>query len=275
MAPLAGCMNGPGFLRQSNESNQKEQSLVVEAAEENGSVTGTIAADSNLTQVIQASSNSAIAGTSVSFPPGAIAVDTAITVSSGEAVATDETVANLGVDTTIAAAAPAVTVSSSINIDAVQPFTILLPLPDGAQLRLTDSSENMVVFYKVEKVVAGGVWSGVITSDKISLVNGFARVETVHFGTFQVAYLTKKVTSVQEVAVETKEKPEEPVVEEPKPVAKSRSTYYLRGFRSLTFGEDLPASDGLTGFVPTAAPTRVGTDHTLSKDFIRRVYKGE
>lgn len=274
---FASCMNGPSFMKQSNESSQTDNqnaTVNVAAKDENGVATGAITAESGLTQVLQASSDSSIAGSSVSFPPGSIAIDTDISISAGESVASDEAISELGLDNSITASAQPVTITSSVALDAAQAFTISLPLPDSSGLRLQDSEMNIAVFYKVNKVVAGGSFTGVIGPENIVLNNGYAVVTTMHFGTFQVAYLKHKVTSTVEVA--SAETPP-PAVEPPPPVKMvvTKSQTFVRGFMSYSFG-NTQSKSGLQGWGHTVNPARVGSAGTsLTKDYTVRVFKGE
>lgn len=165
-------------------------------------------------------------------------------------------------------------VSSSIALDAGLAFTIALPLPDAAGLHLQNQEANIAVFYKVNKIVAGGSFTGIIAPENVGIKNGFALVSTRHFGTFQVAYLKRKLTSTVEVA--SAESPAV-AVESPTPV---RSVVHIkkafvRGFQSYSFGNSQSVS-GLQGWGHTVSPARVGSAGTnLTKDYIVRVIKGE
>ncbi len=275
---LSACMNGPSFMNHSNESSQTDNRnsvVVVNAQDENGVATGSITSESGVTQVLYASSDSSIAGSSISFPPGSLAIDTDVSISVGATIASDETISELGLDNSITAAAPPVTFFSSVALDAAQAFTISLPLPDSSGLRLQESDTNIVVFYKVNKVVGGGFFTGIIATENIALDKGYAVVSTNHFGTFQVAYLKRKLTSSVEVA--SAETPALPTVEAIPPVKTvvTKSQTFVRGFLSFSFN-NIPEKSGLQGWGHTVNPARVGSAGTsLTKDYTVRVFKGE
>ncbi len=257
-------------MQQSNDSKTKEvetlEAILLPTTEINGLATADLVAGSDKVQIVSASNNSSIAGTQVSFPPGSIAIATSISIGPGDSLTTDLGQGGLDLGTEVTAAATAVTVSSSILMDASQPFTITLAIPDSSGLRLQqDTLTNLAVLYRVDKHAAGGAFAGLIPRDQITIKDGYAQVSTFHFGTFQAVFTKAVVTKPIEAPAPQKivENPviEEPVTQEP-PSAKVR-IYYVRGFSSVSFGDDRSSVDDYQGWVHSLSQATVGTDKTI------------
>ncbi len=262
-------MQGPGFMQKSNESKPKEIETVEEiflpTTEINGLVSADLSADSDKVQIISASNNSAVAGSQVSFPPGSIAIATTISIGLGDSLITDLGEGGLDLGTDITASANPVSVSSSVSIDATQPFTISLSIPDSTGLRLQDAFENLIVLYRVDKHAAGGAFKGVIPRDSFVVKNGYAQVSTIHFGTFQAVFTKSVVTNAFETPAPQKIA-EEPVVKEPEkeePLPTKVRFYYVRGFSSVSFGDDRSSVDDYQGWAHHLSRGTVGTDTTI------------
>src|SRR5690606_19836060 len=97
-----------------------------------------ISANSGTTQVVAASQNSAISAAQVSFPAGALALNTTITIEEGASLASASFTAELGTsDVQVASAGTPVVVKSSVPMDATTPFTLAIPVSTGSGLNLT------------------------------------------------------------------------------------------------------------------------------------------
>lgn len=154
-----------------------------------GPRTATIKASVATAQQLAAAPDSSLRGTSVTFPPGSLAVDTVISMQEGETLATDDIARDLGVNDSqaFAAAGPAVSITSSELIDASQAFTVNLTIANDSALRLDNLT--LVVIYKVRKASAGGAYSvGYIAHDKLQVNSGSVAFETVYFGSYQAVY---------------------------------------------------------------------------------------
>ena len=153
---------------------------------------------------------------------------------------------SLALDPEILGAAPSVHISSSVALDTGAGFTMQIPTPSGSGLNLQDMLANLIVIYKVTKVGEGADFSGFLTRAQLEIVGGHVRFTTHHFGTFQ-AVITKTLVEVaKEVAV--------------KPEPKTKKTYFAKGFRSSSFGDETPKSDGLLALFHPFKPATVKAD---------------
>lgn len=227
--------------------------VYVQASEQaDGSTTGMVSAALDATQILQASQASSIAGTQAEFPLGSLAIDTEITLKPGESLATPESLASLQLDTQVTNASPAVTLQSSVTMDAASPFTLQLIVPESAGLNLADPYANLVVLYKIEKASTKSAFSGVITRDKLVIAGGFVRFDASFFGTYQAVITASLVAQAKEVP------------HNPEPVAKKKRLHFVRGPASATFGDDRARVDAFAAWVQKLTPAfvRVG-DATL------------
>ncbi len=266
----SSCMKGPGFLKQGPAETKPEARtssepapLIIQTIESNGLVTGSFNATSSSTQVMLAAATSSIAGSQVEFPPGTLAIDTEIALGPGEQIATDTTAQDLALGTTITSSAPSVVLSSTSIMDASQPFTLQIPIPDSAGLHLDDPFTTLLVIYKIKKVGEGGDFTGYITRDKIDIKSGFARFATQYFGTFQAVYTAKPVTEAKEIVS--------------KPVVKTaKKIYFVKGFAPATFGTDSAKAEGFAGWLHTFRPAKAkaNADSTLTTGKVVKISQG-
>jgi uncharacterized delta-60 repeat protein len=145
------------------------------------------------------STNEELAGTAVTFPPGSLSISTAITVE--QAATIDSTMLqNIGLtDTGVAEAGAGVIIRPAENTEAVNPFTIQLPIPKTTSLRLADNTSNMVVLFHVWKNSESSLVGGVLPLSELTMVGGFITFDTKYFGAYQVTILTKKIEEKKEV----------------------------------------------------------------------------
>jgi hypothetical protein len=291
---LAGCFEGPGFLKQGTSVQQDRtgagEPVVVATMESNGVATGAIDPNSTAPQQINASDNSAIAGANIVFPPGALAIETEVSIKEGDALVTDDTFAQLGIDGDGAVGAPSVAVTSSEAIDATVPFTIALPIPDQSSLRgfaLQDGLDNLVVLYKVTRVDAGGDFNGLIPRDEIEIDGGYAVVKSKYFGVYQAVITAKKVEAAVEVASDFEPTATETSVATDTETSVATSTdtevdeptffrvYFTRGPAIASFGGDAGTKSGLRTWVPWLTPARVGQGSQLNSSIVLRLQSEE
>lgn len=247
---VSGCLKGPGFFKQDatqrNDTRTKEQVVVVQTREDNGAIIGALDPNAAGVQLIQGPSDGDIAGTEVAFPPGSISVSTEISVQQANTLVDSTTLSALELGATLTASAAAVSITSSVSMDTLQPFVVALPLPGAASLA-DDPYANLVVLYKIGKVAEAGDYYGVFARDQLTVENGKVKFATTYFGVFQ-AIITQSLVAA---AVE---KPVEQVVA--KPVQKLRR-YYARGFQSVTFGDDAASVSDFKGWIARLAPMAV------------------
>jgi hypothetical protein len=261
MALLSGCLDGPTFMKSKgtaelNNPPYQPLTVVVPAREQDGGTTGAVSAASLDTQVVQAGENSEVAGASVSFPPGSIAIDTEITLSAGDEVILDAAAAaSLDPGNQIVDEGVPVAVFSSVALDTTEDFTVSVPLPSGSSLSLQDGAMNLAVIYRVTKVSEGADFVGLIPADEIEVAGAFARVTTPHFGTFQAVY-TQVPAAKKEIAASAVTPPP------PEPVQTLKHSYYVKGTPSLTFDGDSQKSEGLQAFFTNLTPGKVSAKAT-------------
>jgi hypothetical protein len=234
---ICSCIQGPGLFQQEKSGGGVAVESKVDA---NGIITGEFKAGSSVTQ--QLTAGGAISGSSAKFPPGALAIDTEITMQEGASIAATSLSSKLGINAgKISSAGAAVVITSSKSIDTSKPFTLEIPV-DGAGLRLGDGFENLVILYKVEYAKEGTFYIGVIPRDKITVSGGVASFDTNYFGSYQAAITEVKVTEAAKTVADSPilTKIEE---EELKPVKFSVSTPSVDSTaRTITF------SASATGF---------------------------
>jgi hypothetical protein len=86
---LTGCLDGPIFMKQDRSAknstrNSGSSQTISTSSDESGAETASVKAGSIFAQEIVVSSESPVAGTKLSFPPGALAIDTEITIEEGQ-----------------------------------------------------------------------------------------------------------------------------------------------------------------------------------------------
>ncbi len=206
---VAGCLNGPGFFRQS-DAKQKNAITVpsalpgpavdAPAAAPNvvttaDTVTATLSGASALTQEVAAPAASAIAAARVSFPPGTLAVDTDITVEEGFPIVSSVLADELGLDAdnAITSAGAPVVISSSVVLDAQRPFVVSLGVDDAALGLVGLDLERLVIVYKVVIAAENRTVVGVIPHSELTIVGGVASFEIKYFGVYQPAVADKPI----------------------------------------------------------------------------------
>ncbi len=197
---LGGCMSGPGFLKQ-DDSGLKEVGTTTSSE---GVVNASLDGSSDLTQVVKTDSSSPVGQVELSFPPGSVAIATEVEIQSGTDLASESFANEAGLSDAgaVSSGSQAIVISSSDNAPAAQAFTVALPIPDGAALRLVGGDlEFMVVLYKVFK--DGAYHAGVLPRSDITIEGGLARFKTVNFGSYQLAFTEKKVEAKSERPAET------------------------------------------------------------------------
>ena len=225
----------------------------------NGAVSGAISAHSNTTQVLAAAGGTLIAGTSVAFPPGALAIDTTVSLVPASTLNNGSFNQMLGISATTVASSPAVSIQSGTATDAVVPFTLNLAIPSSVALNLLDDPyANLAVLYSINKVAEGGTFAGVFTRQDLQIINGKVRVTTKHFGTFQAIISAAPIPPVPEKAVT------------PAQIAKHR--YYTRGIKVASFGTGADYKDRFQGWLLRLSDAKVTAPSTeLTSGFILRL----
>lgn len=228
-------------------SETESAPTMIATVDTNGVVTGAVSANSKTTQSMQASANSPIAGSTIAFPPGALAIDTQVSMQAGASLAQSQSLQAMNVDSSVTAAAPAVTIASSVPLDAATPFTLQIPVPAQASLDLTTGApidlNFMVVMYRVKKIKDGSEYSGIIPLKLLIVAGAFVKFQTQFFGTFQAIILKDLISEAREVTA-------------PPLLSLKGRRHYQRGFLPTSFGANTPAAGGFHGWWDVFGPSR-------------------
>lgn len=197
VASMSACLSGPGFFKQDGNGPPPQTFLEVENLGKGG-VKATVLADTTQTQVIRPTQGSGVEHSEVAFPPGSLAVDSAVTVEKGAPIVSDTTAQKLGMDNgnKLASNQSAVLVQSEKKQNAAKPFTIALETPKSEnELGLKEGAYEVVV-YKVEDAETGALELGLVPTDALTYKANKVVVETTRFGVFQAALSGEKIESL-------------------------------------------------------------------------------
>jgi hypothetical protein len=157
------------------------------------------------TQVLQGQSSSTIATASVKFSPGALNIDTNITLEEGASLAEQSFFSELGASgVTASKSAPAVVVTAEHSIDPVGSLAISVPLPEiPASLQLTeaDTYSLLVILYRLKVATTGEYRVGFIPRSalEINADQKVASFSASYFGSFQAVFLNTSLAEPIEV----------------------------------------------------------------------------
>ncbi len=184
---LSGCSSSIPDLTSGRKASN------VATTEADGVVTAKINPSATTDQTVVGSTTSNVADASISFPPGALAIETTLAV--GEAVDLSAGIASAAGLTAVVATkgAPLFAAPATGDIPLLtKDVTIVLPLPVSANgLSLTATSGKLVFLYTV--YTSTGWKSGVKPLTAANLVGTFLKTEVKGLGYFQIAYLSEKV----------------------------------------------------------------------------------
>ena len=175
-------------------SSTYKTTLVTSVLTDGGGATASMKSSGTTNQLLTAPEGSSIQGSSVTFPPGSLSINTAITIEESASIANAAFTAELNLDTTVSQSGTAVSIKPDQPIDASQPFSLNIPLPVGAGLALADNYTNLVVMYRVTVQASGKNVVGIIPRSDIIIKDGAAQIKTLYFGSFQAAVTTVAVT---------------------------------------------------------------------------------
>lgn len=205
-----GCLDLPNFLSGKGAatlSNAPSEVREVESVfnSESGDTVATIGANATEEQKLTAAADSPVAGTSISFPPGSLAVATEVSLGEGVDIASTENVSQqLGLDSgnDVQGIGTPIAITAGEAIEATVPFSVSLNIPEAA-LTLTQGAVNYAVIYKANVVSENSVSLGVIPAPEIAVENGKATFKTKFFGTYQLVKTAVPIVKKVEVAVAT------------------------------------------------------------------------
>jgi hypothetical protein len=183
----------------------------VAVTESEGVVTATISANSTNDQVLVASAASKAADAQVTFPPGALAIDTEIAIGEAKDQST-AIMSELNSGTLVQAGSPVYIGPTAANttVEVGQALTIQLPIPLDT-MGLVNTTSKLVLIYTIYDK---GWKSGLIPLTKENLLGAFLKVSLRGLGYFQVAYLAseasiKEITSAVRPSLSKDETPTE------------------------------------------------------------------
>lgn len=178
-----------------DDLESKKESSNVAFTDSDGVVTATIDAAASSDQILVASPNSKVADASITVPPGALAVSTAISLGEASdqssAILTELGVSTIGTPSTPVYVGP----TSATPPNVAVPLTVKLPLPLGDlntpnSLAATGTESKLVLLY----VIYNNGWkSGVIPLTSDSFIGAFLKQAVQGFGYFQIVYLASAV----------------------------------------------------------------------------------
>ena len=170
-----------------------DERVVSTTTTETGGQSLAVGASSTETQVAYLEGE--LSGVSLSFPPGALSIDTQITV---EPSASREAEATALIGSEALPASKGLTISSSADMPLAG--SLILSIPVTESLSLLDPTELAVFFHVTRN---SEFVKGVLKGAEIELKNGLVVFKTKDFGFFQVIRIPTTSKPVETVKVET------------------------------------------------------------------------
>ena len=197
---LSGCMDG-GFLSKDGNADSLFRSVRIAALESDGLATGSLHSSELGEQIISASEDSQIVGSTAVFPPGSLAVSTEVTIGEGLDLGSNETLQALDLGGKAVSEGRPVAIGAADDQDTKSPFVLAIPLPSSdSGFGLQDLHGNIVVLYSVAKVGQNSQYRGIIGRDQLTVTGSLVQFTTYHFGTFQAVILDRPLIGKKEVA---------------------------------------------------------------------------
>lgn len=168
-----------------------------------GVVTVTIDAASPNTQIVHASEESRIKGTTLAFPPGSFDIDFEVSLEEGKSVATKANFEKLiAGETALLSSASAVVVTWTYDQDTFVPFKLTIPAPELP----TDAPAGsaLVILTVKNQVDQPKRLLGLTPATSATLANGFVTFESNSYGVFQAVYLSQSAVKANQVETDDK-----------------------------------------------------------------------
>jgi hypothetical protein len=198
-----GCLEQkPGTARLKDSPSTRVVAATI--SEDGQEVTGSLSASSGEIQILSAPEGSAISGVQSSFPPGAVSIDTEISLSPGPDIVASEDVSALGIgsDNKVESVGSSVSIESTVPFNTGVPFSVAIAV-EGSSLSLQDGLLNFAVIFKAKDVDNNSLLFGVIPASEIRFVDGKAAFSTRYFGTYQLVKTQVPILARQESKVAT------------------------------------------------------------------------
>jgi hypothetical protein len=172
----------------------------VAVIEENGVSTGDFEAGSLETQRMSAASDSEIAGAYIDMPPGALAVNTKVSLEEGSPLTNLDTLDELGLgDSDATSAGSTVLVTPEKGIDPDKPFTLAVNF-SGASLTLQDAKQGQlaiifkgIIYNENQKYVVG-----VIPPSQVKIKGNQLVFSATYWGSYQAIRTTADLNQVEQ-----------------------------------------------------------------------------
>lgn len=183
--------------------DQSDEVIFVPTTSNEGGASGLVSVrDGDKFQVVQVGASSSISGTSATFPPGTLAIDTQIIIRPADSVATKEVLSALTDDNQATNTGTAVEITSSAPVEPRWPYTLNIPLPpEGIALLQQGQNpyEKLIIVFKVRDTTTNTDIRGIIPRAEVTVVDQFAQIETRQFGTFQAIVTKELVTDPKQI----------------------------------------------------------------------------
>ena len=232
IANLGACLQDPAMLPKQNgaaltNKSSSTSQAVATTTERTGAERASLSANATLAQEITVSDQSAIAGTTITFPPGSLSISTDITIEESVQVATANTAAELGLGDSFGKVGAAVSIQPVVRLDPAQPFTVSLTIPDGASLSLTDALSTLLVIYKVQVFAENKTVVGIIPRSELVVDGKNVSFKSSYFGAFQSTFANEVFTDPKQVVSATQIQTKQEVANLPQISVSGRSPFIV------------------------------------------------
>jgi hypothetical protein len=200
------CRKEGGFKVNGEIASKKSSILegtesISATSKDDGIFNAELKADSQFVQEVTMDGDSPFYGSSLSFPPGSLGIDTTIQIEEGISVA-QSIASEFGLGQAIGGSNTPIAVQSSAGVDAVQPFTIGIAIPSSFGLTINATNlDQLVVVFKAKLHSENRFVGGIIPRREILIENNQAKFTTKYFGVYQLALASVEITERKEAEV--------------------------------------------------------------------------
>ncbi len=204
VAILLSCTNAKPIVKslvnkKDNSTTETPAPVTLEAKETSAGVySSQLKGGTPYAQTVNAAISSA-KNASVTFPPGSLALDTALSIEEGASLSSSQMLqSDLGLNESVKAEAEgtAIVISATDVSKTLIPMTITLDIPEVTGLRL-QSYGSLVVLYRV--IIDGVTFSGLLPREFLNIENRYVQFQFSYFGVFQTILLTEAVPNKIEI----------------------------------------------------------------------------
>lgn len=229
---LASCFKTPLPTMGTVDRASRADKALAGTLMENGVSSTLINPSTTQTQIVSVPAGSAVSGSTLTIPPGSLAVSSSILFEEATSLTTPTNLSELAINSTVLSQGIAVSVQSSEATDAKKPLVLSIPLPLGLGLSGTDLT-RIGVLYRVTKNVEAANYTGLLPRSNITIADGYVRFETYFFGAFQAVLLSTPPEAI-EVKVSTPAFSKSTLDERPRIVLTSASAVVAKAGETIT-----------------------------------------